>query len=621
MSQTSYPLAEREALGRIVAKPAFHRIHALPLLAWQEVLLIAGCYGTVIASCALHLSGALPYGVALVVNALAIYAIFTPLHDAAHGSLSRNRAVNDLLGTVAAVPLFPGFTAQLYRFLHLEHHRHTGVAHADPDEVMVSARMPGKLFVWAFIDVYWIAWYARRLKARPLPEVASAAASAAFFIGWHAIWLASPYAWQFILLWWIPQRLGVMILAYTFAAIQHPEGVRQAERPLQATRMFRGGWPMRWMTLSQSQHLVHHMFPAVPYYRYNAAWELAEPELREHEIVWDWPVGPLRHPGEPRPPSSELPLRARVAEVAQVSEAVRAYLLEPAEGSPFPSYSPGAHIDVEVAPGRIRQYSLVSAPRADGRYRIGVKREDHGRGGSLAVHEGFAPGRVINIGVPRNQFPLKTDAASVTLVAGGIGITPLLAMADALEAQATPFRLHACARSRGLLPFGDELLAAPFAEQVQFHLGDDPAMPRLSAADLPAWSAGQHMYLCGPEGFMDHVTKLASARGWPANAIHTESFVTAAPSAATDKAFTVTLARSGIRLEVPAESSLLEVLHAHHYAVPSVCTQGLCGTCACTVLEGEVEHRDAVLSPEERQAGSMTTCVSRAAGEDLVLDL
>ena len=313
MSQTSYPLAEREALGRIVAKPAFHRIHALPLLAWQEVLLIAGCYGTVIASCALHLSGALPYGVALVVNALAIYAIFTPLHDAAHGSLSRNRAVNDLLGTVAAVPLFPGFTAQLYRFLHLEHHRHTGVAHADPDEVMVSARMPGKLFVWAFIDVYWIAWYARRLKARPLPEVASAAASAAFFIGWHAIWLASPYAWQFILLWWIPQRLGVMILAYTFAAIQHPEGVRQAERPLQATRMFRGGWPMRWMTLSQSQHLVHHMFPAVPYYRYNAAWELAEPELREHEIVWDWPVGPLRHPGEPRPPSSELPLRARVA--------------------------------------------------------------------------------------------------------------------------------------------------------------------------------------------------------------------------------------------------------------------------------------------------------------------
>lgn len=621
MSQTSYPRAEREALERIVSKPSFHSIHDLPVLAWQEILLVAGCYGALIGSCYLYLVGALPYGAALAINALAIYAIFTPLHDATHGALSRNPVVNDLLGTVAALPLFPGFTAQMYRFLHLEHHRHTGVASSDPDEVMVSARMPWKLFVWAFIDIYWMAWYARRLKQRPITEVAGAVASAAFFIAWHALWLASPFASQFILLWLIPQRLGLTLLTYTFAAIQHPEGVRQDKRPLQATRMFRGGWLMRSMTLSQSQHLVHHMFPAVPYYRYNAAWKLAEPELREHEIVWDWPIGPQRHPGEPRAPSSELPLRARVAEVAQVSEAVRAYLLEPAEGSLFPSYSPGAHIDVEVAPGRIRQYSLVSTPRADGRYRIGVKREDHGRGGSLAVHEGFAPGNVINIGVPRNQFPLKTDAASVTLVAGGIGITPLLAMADALHAQATPFRLHACARRRGLLPFSDELLAVPFSEQVRFHLGEDPVMPRLSAADIPAWSAGQHMYLCGPAGFMDHVTELASARGWPAGAIHTESFVTAASDAATDRPFTVTLARSGKCLEVPAERSLLEVLHAHNYAVPSVCTQGLCGTCSCTVLEGEVEHRDAVLSPEARQAGSMTTCVSRAAGDGLVLDL
>ncbi|MCK5771161.1 fatty acid desaturase [Algiphilus sp.] len=621
MSQTTYPRREREALEQIVSKPAFRRIHALPLLAWQEVLLVAGCYGALVGSCYLHLTGGMPYAVALAINALAIYAIFTPLHDAAHGSLSSNRRVNDLIGTVAALPLFPGFTAQIYRYLHLEHHRHTGVAHRDPDEIMVSARMPWRLLVLAGIDLYWMVWYARRLKQRPIAEVASAAASAVFFIAWHVLWLTSPFAWQFVLLWLIPQRIGLMLLTYTFAAIQHPEGVPQAERPLQATRMFRGGWLMRWMTLSQSQHLMHHMFPAVPYYRYNAAWKLAEPELRDHEIVWDWPVGPLHHPEASPLPSSELPLRARIVEAAQVSEAVRAYLLEPAEASPFPAYSAGAHIDVEVAPGHIRQYSLVGAPRADGRYRIGVKREDHGRGGSLAVHEGFAPGRVIRIGVPRNRFPLEEAAAGVVLVAGGIGITPLLAMADALHAKGTPFTLHACARSRGWLPFREELLASPFAEQLRVHLSDDPAAPRLCAADLPEWRAGQHMYLCGPEGFMAHVTELAGARGWPSDAIHTESFATAAKDAATEKPFTVTLARSGKRLQVPAESSLLEVLHAHNYPVPSVCTQGLCGTCSCTVIEGEVDHRDAVLSPEERQAGRMTTCVSRAVGEGLLLDL
>lgn len=625
MHTTSYPEAERQVLRGIVSSPSFRRITSLPVFAWQEILLIAGCYAALAASCTLYLSGGVPYLLAMVINALAIYAIFTPLHDATHGSLSSHRGLNDVLGTIAAFPLVPGFTTQLYRYLHMEHHRHTGVPVADPDEVTVGTRMPMRFLAWMFLDLYWFSWYLRRIPQRPAKEVAGALISLSVFVGWHVVWLASPFALEFVLLWLIPQRLGITLMLYLFAGIQHPKGVHQAERPFQATRMFKGGIFSRWGMLSQAQHLMHHMFPAVPYYRYNAVWRLAEPAMREHEIVTGWPFGKLGHPAPAKPstPASRW-LTAEVSAVETVGEEVLSFTLRPVDSDRFPEHGPGAHIDVQVAPDKVRQYSLCGMPGDDRTYRIAVKREANGRGGSRAAHDNLQIGNRIRIGAPRNHFPLGKDHAEVLLVAGGIGITPLLAMAEALHAAGTPFRFHACARSERALPFDAAMRAAPYANQVQRHYDQEPEAlaPPLSSRDIPLWRPGMALYMCGPQGFMAHVSSLAEGKGWPTAAIHSESFTNLASDATiTAKAFDVVLARSGKTLHVPADRSLLDVLNAHRCAIPAVCTQGLCGTCTCKVKEGEVEHFDVVLQDADRRMGMMTTCVSRAKDSRLVLDL
>lgn len=623
MQPSSYPEAERSTLARIVADPQFGRVVTLPLIAWEEIGLIAACYAVLIGGASLAIAGWAPYPLVMVAHALAIYAIFTPLHDATHGALSRNRALNDALGTVAALPLFPGFTTGLYRFLHMEHHKHTGEAKADPDEVTVATPMPGRFLVWMFLDLYWIGWYLRRVGDRPRREWMGAIASVVFFLVWHVGWLMSPYAVEFLLLWLIPQRLGITLLVYLFASIQHPEGVHQRERPIQATRMMRGGPLVRWATLSQAQHLMHHLFPTVPYYRYNDAWAVAEPRLREHEIVWGRVFGERPNPS---PLASTAgtgadTLEATIVAVDEVGGEVRAYTLARASAQPLPAFTPGAHIDVHLDGGIVRQYSLCEA--FDGRhYRIAVKREEAGRGGSRSVHAQWRVGARVRIGRPRNLFALGRHEA-VVLVAGGIGITPLLAMADALHAADRPFRFHVCARTPQVQPFRAQLQAAPYVERLRCHYDQAPGTQNnpLNSVDLPEWQPGHAMYLCGPEGFMAHVMGLAARRGWPQEAIFTESFSATSPPTGVNKAFEVVLARSGRKLYVPADASLLDALNAAHCSVPAACTQGLCGSCVCTVLEGEVEHRDVALNEAARAAGQMTACVSRAKGHRLVVDL
>ncbi|MGB0956582.1 MAG: flavin reductase family protein, partial [Panacagrimonas sp.] len=209
----------------------------------------------------------------------------------------------------------------------------------------------------------------------------------------------------------------------------------------------------------------------------------------------------------------------------------------------------------------------------------------------------------------------------VQLIAGGIGITPLLAMAQTLAAQGIDFDFHVCARNQEQLPFANELQQAGYRSQVQTHLDDGDQAQQLSAQSIPTYSKGQGLYLCGPQAFMNHVIGLAESRGWPLEAIHTESFVTGAVEMGNNRAFTVELSRSNKTLEIPAEKSLLTVLQENRIEAHGVCTQGLCGACRCKVIQGEVEHRDVVLSEREHQQGIMTPCVSRAAGERLVLDL
>jgi vanillate O-demethylase ferredoxin subunit len=272
----------------------------------------------------------------------------------------------------------------------------------------------------------------------------------------------------------------------------------------------------------------------------------------------------------------------------------------------------------------VRPYSLCGDPRARDAYRLGVLRDPASRGGSVAVHDALAEGTRLRIGAPRNHFPLADDAPYSVLMGGGIGITPMLAMAWALHAAGKPFELHYSARSRAQAAFIDELANAPWASCVRLHVPDGAeGQPLDPAAVLCAAPAGRHLYVCGPSGFMDWVMEGAAAAGLSANQLHKELFAApAAPVNADDAAFEVVASRSGKNVQVPAGQTILEALKTLGITVPVSCEQGVCGTCACTVLEGEPDHRDAYLTEEERSANDqIMVCCSRSRSARLVLDL
>jgi vanillate O-demethylase ferredoxin subunit len=297
-------------------------------------------------------------------------------------------------------------------------------------------------------------------------------------------------------------------------------------------------------------------------------------------------------------------------------------LVDPA-GSPLPPFTAGAHVDVHLPGGLVRSYSLCGDPRVRSAYRLGILRDPASRGGSLAVHDALAEGTQLRIGAPRNHFPLADDAPYSVLAGGGIGITPMLAMAWALHAAGKPFELHYCARSREQAAFLDEIAAAPWAAQATLHVDGGAARSFAPAAVLRAAPAGAHVYTCGPAGFMDWVLQEAADAGLAKHQLHREYFAPPVAAASGDDApFDVVATRSGKEVRVEPGQTILEALKTVGLRVPVSCEQGVCGTCACTVLEGEPDHRDAYLTDEERAANDqIMVCCSRARSARLVLDL
>jgi vanillate O-demethylase ferredoxin subunit len=312
----------------------------------------------------------------------------------------------------------------------------------------------------------------------------------------------------------------------------------------------------------------------------------------------------------------------RVARKTCEADAICSYELVALDGAPLPPFEAGAHIDVHLAGSLVRQYSLCNAPGETHRYQIGVLRDPASRGGSQAMHDHIETGSVLTISAPKNHFPL-VDAKSTLLFAGGIGITPILAMAEALAAQDAAFELHYSARSPERAAFRERLGASPFAQQVRFHYDSGDAAQKLDLAALLALpDAGTHLYVCGPQGFIDHVLGSARERGWPAAQVHVEYFSAAAVDTSGDRAFDVKLASSGRIVTVPAGKTVLEALAGQGVEIPYSCEEGVCGTCLTRVLEGVPEHRDLYLTEEEQAANDQfTPCCSRAKTAVLVLDL
>jgi vanillate O-demethylase ferredoxin subunit len=313
----------------------------------------------------------------------------------------------------------------------------------------------------------------------------------------------------------------------------------------------------------------------------------------------------------------------RVARKTVEAEGVAGFRLVAADGRPLPAFAPGAHIDVALPGGLVRQYSLCNLPAQDAHYEIGVLRDAASRGGSRALHDAVQEGALLQIGPPRNHFPLTEDATHSLLLAGGIGVTPLLSMAQRLAALDADFALHCCNRTAARTPYRRRLEDSAFAGKVFFHHDDGPPEQRIDlAATLAHPGPGRHLYVCGPQGFLDAVRATARALQWPDAQMHFEYFAGTAPVGDEAGSFEVALRSSGRVIRVPATLSVADALAAEGIEIPLSCAQGVCGTCLTRVLEGEIEHRDLYLTPAEQAANDrFLPCCSRARSPRLLLDL
>ncbi|MFJ7585983.1 PDR/VanB family oxidoreductase [Streptomyces sp. NPDC097617] len=324
--------------------------------------------------------------------------------------------------------------------------------------------------------------------------------------------------------------------------------------------------------------------------------------------IGDSPLWPL--PALENPVSGHSPRRALRALIVSRTEPAQGVLHLVLESTDLPAWTPGAHVDVTLPSGLVRQYSLCGDPADDGRYTIAIRLIEDGRGGSREAHAQLVEGAELELRPPRNRFEL-VPAASYVFVAGGIGITPILPMLRSAAAAGADWTLVYGGRSLDSMPFLDEL--APYGDRVTVHPEDEVGLPDLTP--LAAAAPGTLVYCCGPEPLMRAVTAAAPD---PA-AVHLERFAPAAEPGP-GRAFTVELRRSGRIVEVAEEESTLAAVRRELPDTPYSCEQGFCGTCQHRVLAGAVDHRDDLLTDQERE-DSMLLCVSRAKGDHLVLDL
>lgn len=318
-----------------------------------------------------------------------------------------------------------------------------------------------------------------------------------------------------------------------------------------------------------------------------------------------------------------LELNVRVARKAREADDIASFLLIAADNGHLPRFEPGAHIDVHIPGGLIRQYSLCSLSTDPRSYEIAVLREPASRGGSVAMHDRVQTGDTLRISAPRNHFPLRPNASKSLLLAGGIGVTPLLCMAQHLSASGADFGMHYWSRTRARTAFYERIQRSAFAADVAFHFDDGPSNQLLPLeAALADGCDDWDVYLCGPAGFITAAREAAQQRGWTADRIHLEYFTPQAGRLPDSAAFEIELARSGRVLRVPANKTVAQVLAEHSVNIPLSCEQGVCGTCLTRILSGIPDHRDLVLTPEEHARNDQfTPCCSRALSPRLVLDL
>lgn len=316
------------------------------------------------------------------------------------------------------------------------------------------------------------------------------------------------------------------------------------------------------------------------------------------------------------------PLRLKITGVRQVATNIRAYELRDENGGDLPPVTAGAHLAVPVRlpDGTVgtRTYSITSDPSQRKHYEIAVLRQADGKGGSIAAHEDFHLGMVLQCALPTNHFALDDTSAPIVFIAGGIGITPIRSMLQEAKARNRPFELHYAVRSRQEAAFLEQLESA-FAGQVTIYVSAEGSRLDVDAL-MQRHIDGQAIYMCGPTRLIDAVLRAGQARGLPEGTVHYERF--SAVPLRDEAPFAVTLARSGVVVNVPADGSILDAVERQGIKAAYSCRTGTCGMCAVKVLDGSPDHRDDVLTPSQREEGKlMCICISRSQGTPLTIDL
>lgn len=310
----------------------------------------------------------------------------------------------------------------------------------------------------------------------------------------------------------------------------------------------------------------------------------------------------------------------RVQHATRAAEDIQLFEFVSPDGGDLPEFSAGAHLLIKVPNGLLRRYSIASDPHERDRYLIAVKREAGGGGGSISLVDDTKVGDELLVSAPRNDFSLAGNPASYLFIAGGIGITPILSMIRFLRSSGgRPYKLYYLSRTPAMTAFREELSGPEYRGKVVVH--HDHGDPDRSYDLWPVLEQpkGAHLYCCGPRGLMEAVRDMTGH--WSSSSVHFEDFGAGKASrAADDVPFKVRLARSGDLIDVPAGVTALEALRGKGHMIPSSCESGTCGTCRVGLVEGEVDHRDLVLSDHER-VKAMLVCVSRAYSPELVLDL
>lgn len=314
------------------------------------------------------------------------------------------------------------------------------------------------------------------------------------------------------------------------------------------------------------------------------------------------------------------PLHVRIAGREEIARDIFSFEFVDPAGTDLPAFTAGAHISLRVPNGLIRKYSLCNDPSERQRYRIAVKREPTGTGGSLSLTNDAKVGDLVEVSAPRNDFALARNVQNFLFIAGGIGITPILSMMRHLTSSGEgKFRLFYLTRSADLTAFRDDLLLPRYRGQVTIHHDHGDPEQMLDLWPVLEKPQGRHLYCCGPRPLMEAVRDMCGH--WSSATVHFEDFGTSKLVNKTeDRTFAVHLIKSGRTVEVSTNITILDALRAAGIQVSSSCESGTCGSCRTRLISGDVEHRDLVLTDQE-QSNNIMICVSRARSGDLTLDL